>query len=103
MPTVPPFVTGDPDCQQLDLPRFGVQNNSLQFWTAFVQEYFAPGAHIRVTLTGSGPTNSEAQGCEARSLGQKLSARGAYTSSCDKHAIPMHFDFVVLDLAGCLM
>lgn len=43
-------------------------NNSLQFWTAFVQEYFAPGAHIRVTLSGSGPTNNEAQGCEARSL-----------------------------------
>ena len=47
-----------------------VQNNSLQFWTAFVQEYFAPGAYMRVTLSGTGPANSEAQGCEARSLGQ---------------------------------
>ena len=102
MPTVPPFVISDPDCQ-LDLPRFCVQNNSLQFWTAFVQEYFAPGAHIRVTLSGSGPTNNEAQGCEARSLGQKLSPQGAYTSSYVRHAIPMHFVFVVLDLAGCLM
>ena len=49
-----------------------VQNNSLQFWTAFVQEYFEPGAYMRVTLSGTGPANTGAQGSEARSLGLRI-------------------------------
>ena len=46
-----------------------MQNNSLQFWAAFVKEYFEPGAYMRVTLSGTGPANTGAQGSEARSLG----------------------------------
>ena len=51
-----------------------VQNNSLKFWTAFVQEYFEPGAYMRVTLSGNSPANSGTQGTEARSLGLQLLA-----------------------------
>lgn len=31
----------------------GVQNNSVEFWTAFVREYFALGAYMRIVLKGS--------------------------------------------------
>ena len=51
-----------------------MQNNSLQFWTAFVQEYFEPGAYVRVTLSENSPASSGTQGTEARSLGLNISA-----------------------------
>ena len=47
-----------------------MQDNSLHFWAAFVHEYFAPGAHMRVTLNGSRPANPGAPAYEAQSLGQ---------------------------------
>ena len=39
-----------------------------------MQEYFEPGAYMRVTLSGDSPANGGAQGSEARSLGLKLLA-----------------------------
>ena len=58
-----------------------MQNNSLEFWMAFVQEYFAPGGYMRVTINGCGQGGSSAHGIEARSLGQ-LTWHVAIKSNC---------------------
>ena len=57
------------------------QDNSLHFWAAFVHEYFAPGAHMRVTLNGSGPANPGAPAYEAQSLGQTLAKASLFSNT----------------------
>ena len=53
---------------------------------AFVQEYFAPGGYMRVTINGSGQGVGTGQGTEARSLGQ-LTCKWHIHTDCDYQCI----------------
>lgn len=66
-----------------------MQNNSVDFWTAFVHEYFAPGAYMRVIINNNAQTgNQHASEQKPRILGTKITS--SYANAGDVHVCNAH-------------